>query len=67
MCQIREPHNTDLHRYSILNELLSSNQCLYYKASQQQVLCAQPASSQPVSALLAAAAVNKEVPAGRSR
>ena len=33
MCQIREPHNTDLQRYSILNELLSSNQCLYYKAS----------------------------------
>ncbi|PRW33894.1 NADP-dependent malate dehydrogenase [Chlorella sorokiniana] len=31
MCQLRETHNTDLQRYSILNELLSSNQCLYYK------------------------------------
>ncbi len=38
MCQLREPHNTDLHRYSILNELLSSNQCLYYKASEQRLL-----------------------------
>lgn len=32
MCQIREAHNTDLQRYSILNELLSSNQALFYKA-----------------------------------
>lgn len=31
MCQLREAHNTDLQRYSILNELLSSNQCLFYK------------------------------------
>ena len=38
MCQLREPHNTDLQRYSILNELLSSNQCLYYKASERRLL-----------------------------
>ncbi|KAL4436957.1 hypothetical protein ABPG75_004096 [Micractinium tetrahymenae] len=34
MCQLREPNKTDLQRYSILNQLLSSNQTLYYK-----VLC----------------------------
>lgn len=31
MCQLREEHNTDLQRYSLLNELLSSNQVLFYK------------------------------------
>ncbi|KAL4430559.1 hypothetical protein ABPG77_005799 [Micractinium sp. CCAP 211/92] len=34
MCQLREENKTDLQRYSILNQLLSSNQTLYYK-----VLC----------------------------
>lgn len=32
MCQLREENKTDLQRYSILNQLLSSNQTLYYKA-----------------------------------
>ncbi len=31
MCQLREENKTDLQRYSILNQLLSSNQTLYYK------------------------------------
>lgn len=34
MCQLQESHKTDLQRYSILNQLLSVNQTLYYK-----VLC----------------------------
>lgn len=31
MCQLREPGKTDLQRYSILNQILSTNQTLYYK------------------------------------
>ncbi|EFN55561.1 hypothetical protein CHLNCDRAFT_35453 [Chlorella variabilis] len=31
MCQLREEKKTDLMRYSILNQLLSSNQTLFYK------------------------------------
>jgi hypothetical protein len=33
MCQLRESHKTNLQRYSILNQLLSCNQTLYYKVS----------------------------------
>lgn len=33
MCQLREENKTDLQRYSILNQLLSSNQTLYYKVN----------------------------------
>lgn len=42
MCQLREEHKTDLQRYSILNQLLSSNQTLYYKAGPGSVPAAPP-------------------------
>lgn len=33
MCQLRSPGVSALQRYSILNQILSSNQTLYYKVS----------------------------------
>jgi hypothetical protein len=32
LCQLKVPNKTDLQRYSILSQLLSSNQTLFYKA-----------------------------------
>ena len=31
MCQLREPGKTNLQRYSLLRQILSTNQTLYYK------------------------------------
>lgn len=46
MCQLRGA-SSDLSRYSILNELLSSNQCLFYKASPSVLHVAFECNTQP--------------------
>ena len=56
MCQLRSPGVSDLQRYSILNQILSSNQTLYYKvggaapAQRGGPACAPPRAAGPAAA-----------------